>query len=84
MSLFKREPALVLGSLVTALVTAYAYWRGLEVGEVLLQAAALVAGFVAVRSRVTPYVEGALNEYNRLRGRESAPVVDTDEDTKPW
>jgi hypothetical protein len=68
-NLFQREPALVIGSVVTALVTVYAYWRGLEVGEVLVQLAALIASFVAVRARVTPYVKGALGEVNRLRGR---------------
>jgi len=82
-NLFQREPALVIGSVVTALVTVYAYWRGLDVGEVLVQLAALIASFVAVRSRVTPYVQGALNEYNRVRG--NSPVVDEGgEDVKPW
>jgi hypothetical protein len=67
--MFKREPALVIGSVVTALVSIYAYWRGLDVGEVLVQLAALIASFVAVRARVTPYVKGGISEVNRLRGR---------------
>lgn len=79
MGLFKREPALVIGSVVTLLVAAYAYWRGLSVEEVLVQAAGLVAAFVAIRSRVTPYVQGALDEVNRLRNRngyaDGGPVV---------
>jgi hypothetical protein len=61
-NLFQREPALVIGSVVTVLVTIYAYWRGLEVGEVLLQLGALIASFVAVRSRVTPYIESGLSK----------------------
>lgn len=69
--MFKREPALVIGSVVTVLVAVYAYWRGLSVEEVLLQAAGLVAGFVAVRSRVTPYVKGGLDELNKLRNRDT-------------
>jgi hypothetical protein len=67
-TVFKREPTLVIGTIVTALVTVYAYWRGLDAGEVLVQLAALVASFVAIRAKVTPYVEGGISEVNRLRG----------------
>jgi hypothetical protein len=62
-NLFKREPALVIGTVATVLVCAYAYWRGLSVEEVLVQVAALGATFVAVRSQVTPYVDGMFNKH---------------------
>jgi hypothetical protein len=66
-SLFRREPTLVIGTIATLLVCAYAYWRGLSVEEVLIQVAALAATFVAVRSRVTPYVSGVLEDVKRFR-----------------
>jgi hypothetical protein len=62
-NLFKREPALVIGTVATVLICVYAYWRGLSVGEVLVQVAALGATFVAVRSQVTPYVDGMFDKY---------------------
>jgi hypothetical protein len=68
---FGREPALVIGTIVSVLVCLYAYWRGLEVGEVLVQLAALVASFVAVRSQVTPYVKGGLSDVSHLRGKDN-------------
>lgn len=59
-SVLSREPSLVIGTVVTALVAAYAKWRGLEVQDVLVQAGVLLAGFAAVRAKVTPYVDRVL------------------------
>lgn len=74
-NLWQREPALVIGTVVTAAVVVFAKYRGVDTATVVAQAVALYASFVAVRSRVTPYVEGAIKEYERLRGG-SAPVAD--------
>lgn len=63
--MFRREPALVIGSIVTVLVSFFAHWRGEDVEGVLAQAAALIASFVAVRARVTPYVRRVLEEVRR-------------------
>jgi hypothetical protein len=71
MDLFKREPALVIGTVVSLLVCAYAVWRGLSIQEVLVQLAGLVAAFIYVRSRVTPYVQ---HEVDRI-GR-NVPTID--------
>jgi hypothetical protein len=68
-NLFQREPALVIGSLVTAAVFAFAKWRGVDTGTVLVQAGAVLAAFTAVRAKVTPYVEGALGKVKDARAR---------------
>lgn len=65
MSLFRREPVAVLGTLVTVLVAAFAKWRGLEVEEVLAQVAALGATFAVIRAKVTPFIEGAVGRVKR-------------------
>lgn len=63
MDLWKREPALVIGTVVSILVCAYAWWRGLTIEEVLVQLATLAAAFVFVRSRVTPYIQHEVDRF---------------------
>jgi len=65
--LFQKEPAVVLGTLGTVAVAAYAKWQGLEVEDVLVQIGGLVATFLAIRAKVTPAAEKVVNRVRDLR-----------------
>lgn len=55
--LFRREPARITGASAAAAIVAYSAFTGRGLDEILAQAAAILAAFEYVRTRVTPVAE---------------------------